>query len=64
MLRRNPADVIYLNEADVVIGMELNTKPYKLRGRLKQAASILGVPPGTVARTGTRIGHAIRYVKR
>ncbi len=63
LLQRDPMDVIYLNEADIVIGMEFNTKRYKLRRRMKQAVSVLEVPPGTIARTGTQVGHEIRYIK-
>lgn len=62
LLQRDPMDVIYLNEADIVIGMEFNTKRYKLRRRMNQAVSVLEVPPGTIARTGTQVGHEIRYI--
>lgn len=60
--QRKPVDVIYLDHADVVIGIELNMKPYKLCRRMKDASSILKVPAGTVSRTGTRVGHKIRYM--
>lgn len=63
LLQRDPADVIYLDESDVIIAVEYNIKPYKLRRRMKQAASILKVPPGTIVRTGTRVGHEIQYIK-
>lgn len=60
-LQRKNVDVIYLDASDVVIGIELNIKPYKLCRHVKDAASILKVPAGTVSRTGTCVGHKIRY---
>jgi uncharacterized membrane protein (UPF0127 family) len=56
---RFPIDVLYLDEAKVVIHIEQNLKPWKVAPVRMRAASVLELPGNTLGATGTAIGDEI-----
>jgi len=57
---RFPIDVVALDEAGTVIDCVSNLKPWRLRLPRRGTAGVLELPAGTVAASGTTIGHHIR----
>jgi uncharacterized membrane protein (UPF0127 family) len=52
-------DVLALDEAGTVIDCVSNLKPWRLRLPRKGTAGVLELPAGTVAASGTALGHHI-----
>ena len=56
---RFPIDVVYLDRAGTVVHVEHDLQPWRFSPILRQAASVLELPSGTVAKTGTTLGDKI-----
>jgi uncharacterized membrane protein (UPF0127 family) len=54
-----PIDAIYLDAERSVVHIEMNLRPWRFAPIRMQAASVLELPPETIARTGTVIGDKI-----
>ena len=52
-------DVLALDEAGTVIDCVSNLKPWRLRLPRKGTAGVLELPAGTVAASGTAVGHHV-----
>ena len=57
-----PIDVLYLDFQDVVIHVETNLKPWRLAAVKAKARSVLELPSGCIATTGTACGDKIKIV--
>jgi uncharacterized protein len=55
-----PIDVIILDRDAVVIGLEPNLKPWRIGKVYRRGASVLELPSGMIARTGTALGDQIQ----
>lgn len=53
---RFPIDVVYLDRAQVVLHLEKNLMPWRMARVRMSAASVLELPPNTLADSGTSIG--------
>ena len=53
---RFPIDVLYLDRGQVVVHMERNLKPWRMAPVRMRAASVLELPPNTLAGSGTAVG--------
>lgn len=53
---RFPIDVVYLDRAQVVLHLEKNLMPWRMAPVRMSAASVLELPPNTLADSGTSIG--------
>ena len=51
-----PIDAIYLNREKQVVHVERNLEPWRFAPLRLEAATVLEVPAGTVAETGTEVG--------
>jgi len=56
---RFPIDVVYLDRAGTVVHVEHNLQPWRFSPIRMQAASVLELPSGTLARTETTLGDKI-----
>lgn len=56
LLMKFPIDAIFLNKRNQVIAVIKNLKPNRLTWFYPKAASVLELPAGTVAATGTKVG--------
>jgi uncharacterized protein len=52
-------DVLALDERGVVIDQVTALKPWRIRLPRRGTAGVLELPPGTLARSGTALGHRI-----
>lgn len=52
-------DVLALDEAGMVIDCVSNLRPWRLRLPRKGTAGVLELPAGTLAQTGTALGHHV-----
>jgi hypothetical protein len=53
---RFPIDVLYLDGDKVVVHVEQNLLPWRMAPVRMRAASVLELPPNTLAGTGTALG--------
>ena len=53
-------DVVALDEAGTVIDCVSNLKPWRLRLPRRGTAGVLELPAGTLAASGTAVGHHVR----
>ncbi len=53
---RFPIDVVYLDRGQVVVHMEKNLMPWRMAPVRMSAASVLELPPNTLAGSGTSVG--------
>ncbi|HET7699181.1 MAG TPA: DUF192 domain-containing protein [Vicinamibacterales bacterium] len=53
-------DVLALDEAGTVIDCVSNLKPWRLRLPRRGTAGVLELPAGTLAASGTAVGHQVR----
>lgn len=53
---RFPIDVVYLDRGQVVVHLEKNLMPWHMAPIRMSAASVLELPPNTLAGSGTSIG--------
>jgi uncharacterized membrane protein (UPF0127 family) len=60
---RFPIDIIALDERGVVIDRVVNLKPWRIRLPRRGTAGVLELPVGSVARSGTDLGHRIALEK-
>ncbi|RME75067.1 MAG: DUF192 domain-containing protein [Chloroflexi bacterium] len=58
---RFPIDVVYVDEARVVIRTDHRMKPYRIGPFVQAAAYVLEMPAGTIARTGTLPGDRLEF---
>jgi len=56
---RFPIDVLYLDKNGVVVHARSQLKPWRVAAVLRQAASVLELPPHTLRTTQTAIGDSI-----
>lgn len=54
-----PIDVVYLDRAGQVVHVEHDLQPWRFSPVRLQATSVLELPSGTIARTGTAVGDTI-----
>ena len=57
---RFPIDGIFLDNADIVVGMVQKIPPFAVSPIFWKADKVLEVASGTIERTGTRLGDRIR----
>ena len=55
-LMRFPIDVLYLDEARRVVAMTPGMKPWRIGRVQRRAHSVLELPAGVIAATGTQVG--------
>jgi uncharacterized membrane protein (UPF0127 family) len=58
---RFPIDVVFIDANQSVIYMEEGIKPWRISRIVKGARSVLELPAGTAARTGTRPGDRLEF---
>lgn len=54
-----PIDVAYLNSGLVVVGTFFGVKPWRILPAVRGTKHVLEMPKGTLANTGTLIGHKL-----
>ncbi len=59
MAMRYPLDVVYLDEAKVVVHMEENVRPWRITTMRMDAVTVLELPPYTIWNTHTQVGDEI-----
>ena len=59
---RIPIDVIYLDADNAVVHLERGLKPWRMAPVMLRAASVLELPQGVIASTGTQLGDKIEIV--
>ncbi|HUW14573.1 MAG TPA: DUF192 domain-containing protein [Anaerolineae bacterium] len=57
---RFPIDVLFVNEAEEVIGLHHSLPPWRLGESHANARFVVELPAGTLASTGTQVGHRLR----
>jgi uncharacterized membrane protein (UPF0127 family) len=57
-------DVAYLDSGTVVVHIEHRLRPWRIAPICWSASSVLEIPAGTLASTGTRIGDQIKIAQR
>ena len=58
-----PLDVIYLDQSGIVVHLQSGIKPWRFAPIRLRAASVLELPYGVVARSGTVIGDQIEIAQ-
>jgi uncharacterized membrane protein (UPF0127 family) len=56
---RFPIDVVALDEAGTVVDCVSNLRPWRVRLPRRGTAAVLELPAGTVAASGTAVGHHV-----
>jgi len=56
-----PIDVLYLDEQNVVIGMDEQIPPYKIGTFHKKAQSVVELPAGSVKRLNIQLNHCLFF---
>jgi uncharacterized membrane protein (UPF0127 family) len=59
LFMRFSIDVVYLDNADVVVHLEENVKPWRMAPLVMEAATVLELPAHTIWNTGTAVGDQI-----
>lgn len=59
---RFPIDAVFLDRSLRVVGLMERVRPFRLGKLFLKAHSVLELPAGTVAATGTRLGDQLRTV--
>jgi len=54
-------DVLYLDKFDQVIGVEEELRPGKIGRMLRNTASVIELPSGTISKTQTWVGQGIYF---
>jgi uncharacterized membrane protein (UPF0127 family) len=57
---RFPLDILFLDEELRIVGAAPELPPNRIRGQ-RGACSVLELPAGTIARTGTQVGHVVSF---
>ncbi|MHC0036750.1 DUF192 domain-containing protein [Pseudoneobacillus sp. C159] len=57
-----PIDVLYLNKDYEIVGLQESFPPSKIGQVYKAGHSVLELPPGTLQKTGTKVGHKIKLI--
>jgi uncharacterized protein len=60
MWMRIPIDVIYLDKADRIVGIDQALKPWRIGHFYRGAHHVLELPAGTAAATGTQVGDQLK----
>lgn len=60
---RFPIDVVFLDCNHLVIHIHENLRPWQVSRVIRSAHSVLELPVGTIARSGTKIGDQIEVVR-
>ena len=55
-----PIDVLYVNEDQVVVGVDHAMPPWRFGRAYRGARFVIELPPGTAAGTGTQMGDQLR----
>lgn len=55
-------DIIYLNEANVVVAVDQSLVPGKVGRRIVDAKSVVELPAGTIDVTGTEVGNKLMFI--
>ena len=58
---RFPIDVVFLDKQKRVVKIAANLKPWRLAGSFR-AKSVLELPAGTAARSGTQVGDQLELI--
>jgi uncharacterized protein len=61
---RFPIDAAYLDSKGKVLKLYHRLAPYRFAAVMLNARSVLELPPGTLARTGTQVGDILEFQKR
>jgi uncharacterized protein len=61
---RFPIDAAYLDSKGKVLKLYHELAPYRFAAVKLKARSVLELPPGTLARTGTQVGDILEFQKR
>ncbi len=58
-----PIDVLYVNQDDVVVGLDEDMQPNAFGKMHRDSRYVIELPSGTIERTGTQVGHRlnVRY---
>ncbi|WP_274363984.1 DUF192 domain-containing protein [Paenibacillus thermotolerans] len=59
---RYPIDVLYLDEAGVVVGTDEALSPGQVGSMVAGARSVVELPAGTIRATETRVGHKMGFM--
>lgn len=62
MCMRFPIDVVFLDKTGKVLHLIENMKPWRVSRHLTKARSVLELPAGTIAATGTKLGDTLEIV--
>jgi uncharacterized protein len=55
-----PIDVVYVDKQDRVVGMDRALRPWRLGTFFRRVRYVVELPAGTIDRTGTQPGDALR----
>ena len=58
---RAPIDVVFLGKEDGVLRTDAAVRPWRFIPYVRRGRQVLELPPGTLARTGTRPGDVIAF---
>ena len=61
---RFPIDAVYLDTNGKALRIYHELAPYRFAAVMLKARSVLELPPGTLARTGTQVGDILEFQKR
>ena len=61
---RFPIDAVYLDSKGKVLKLYHELAPYRFAAVMLKARSVLELPPGTLARTGTQVGDILEFQAR
>lgn len=56
-------DVLFVNDENVIVGVESHFPPYKIGRVYREASSVIELPAGTIEETQTEIGNQIQFIK-
>ena len=55
-------DVVYVNAAGKVVGIDENLKPWRFGRFYRRVRFVIELPPGTASQTGTQVGDQLQVV--
>lgn len=55
-----PLDLFYVNTAQVVVGLDIALKPWRIGWPRRGAYYVIETPVGTIAHTGSRVGDQLK----
>ena len=57
-------DALFLSQGGIVVHMEENLRPWRVSHIVSSGGSVLELPAGCIARTGTKVGDQIEILSR